>query len=141
VKRLRRFIRWLRSPESPSDYSEADIATHRSIARLNEWLGYLPLVGFVAWLFFANPTNAEIADAVVLPALIFAITHYVARGLRLTALRWQVEELQKEHDLWLGGKLDDERGQQDHICPECGIKYSGEHHCEYSRFTDRGESE
>jgi hypothetical protein len=129
VSRLRRFIGWLRSPGSPSDYPEADIATHRSIARLNEWLGYLALVGFVAWLFVANPTNAEIADAVVLPALIFAVTHYVARGLRMTALRWQVEEMEKDHDfrmtelrrqiedvqeeqdLMLSKELDEERGE------------------------------
>jgi len=129
VKRLRRFIGWLRSPESPSDYSEADIATHRITAFLFQAVGYSTLIVFAGWIAVENPTDTTVADAVIPAALIFAVMNYTARGLRMTALRWRVEELQKDHDfrmtelrrqveevqeeqdLLLSRKLDEERGE------------------------------
>lgn len=129
MSRLRRFICWLRSPGSPSDYPENDIATHRITAFLFQAVAYSTLIVFAGWVAVENPTQTAVADAVIPTALIFAVTHYTARGLRLTALRWQVEEVQKDHDfrmtelrrqveevqeeqdLLLSRKLDEERGE------------------------------
>jgi hypothetical protein len=96
---IRRFFRWLRSPDSPSDYPEADIATHRSIAFLFEAVGYATLMVFAGWIVAENPTDAAVADATIPTVFIFAVTQYLAYRLRLTALRWQVEEAEhRYHD-------------------------------------------
>jgi membrane protein implicated in regulation of membrane protease activity len=90
--RLHRFYRWLTSPDSPTQYPYRDIAAHRATARILSWLGYLAVAVGLGNDLMRGEVDAETAYFVV---AVLAVTLFVARGLRMQALRWQIEELEE----------------------------------------------
>ena len=89
---FRRGYDWLTDPSSPSEYPYRDIAANRSLARGLKWVGYLAIVVAVGNDIAKGTVDEETAYFVF---AVLAVVVFVARGLRMQALRWQVEELEK----------------------------------------------
>lgn len=79
-----------------TDYPEADISAHRSIAKTTRWIGY---VGAAA-MFVAHsigPYNQPVQLGIAI-LIVVGITQWVSAEFRIEALEWEVELLREERD-------------------------------------------
>jgi len=94
---IRKLRNWL-TTDGPghTNYPEADIATHRSIARTNRWIGYVGSVLLIAaWYIGRRSDPVGVAGGVL---FLLAVTQAASMALRLEALEWEVELLRGERE-------------------------------------------
>lgn len=95
---VRRLWSWLWSRGSPTQYTETDIRTHRSIARTQRYVGTLALLLAVGYAFTKPAGSSEQVDVIMLGGLIAVVMYFTARGLDIAALKWEVHELREQEN-------------------------------------------